>query len=339
MSFCSPKMDPADAVQHDTSPKRSFTHAERFLCRWTFRNWPWDDRESKLKQFGHRESEKRNLRKHQKPQRFAQVHCDNGLASFKEEHHVGCRTCEENKIQVSGSPVLDDGTPEMHCDLACNVWNTKDENKKLQLVSLWHQFSINRSTNFSSHLCCGSFCCYFKRLGGAPFASWKTWQVCLLLGARQKLTTIISRWRRAGWQRRLVWTISLASNLPSNCAGRPTFREASGARIVWRVLAVQSALVVGVPCALKDMKAGSWIGTGMGWKWHSLLHWCFDSAVPCDFHLDSGERATITPPDSGERATITAPDDFPAFREFRTYWQPLPCQHLRLPPAQKQRQK
>ncbi len=33
---------------------------------------------------------------------------------------MGCRTCEENKIQVSGAPVLDDGTPEKHCDLACN---------------------------------------------------------------------------------------------------------------------------------------------------------------------------------------------------------------------------
>ena len=65
---------------------------------------------------------------------------------------MGCRTCEENKIQVSGSPVLDDGTPEMHCDLACNVWNTKDENKKpparQSTLTPVRDVSINRSTNF-----------------------------------------------------------------------------------------------------------------------------------------------------------------------------------------------
>lgn len=43
------------------------------------------------------------------------VRCDNGLASFKEPHHVGCRSCEENKLQVSGGPVLDDELPTKQC--------------------------------------------------------------------------------------------------------------------------------------------------------------------------------------------------------------------------------
>lgn len=43
------------------------------------------------------------------------VRCDNGLASFKEPHHVGCRSCEENKLQVAGGPVLDDALPVKQC--------------------------------------------------------------------------------------------------------------------------------------------------------------------------------------------------------------------------------
>lgn len=86
---------------------------------------------------------------------LSDVHCDNGLASFKEEHHVGCRTCEENKIQVSGSPVLDDGTPEMHC-LPAPRGTAEIDNYHITLKKGWmtEKANISRSFRCPNRLAC-----------------------------------------------------------------------------------------------------------------------------------------------------------------------------------------
>lgn len=46
------------------------------------------------------------------------IQCDNGLQSFMDSAQVGCKTCEENRVQFSGGPVLNDNGTVKRCVLA-----------------------------------------------------------------------------------------------------------------------------------------------------------------------------------------------------------------------------
>jgi len=46
------------------------------------------------------------------------VQCDNGLQSFMDSAQVGCKACEENRVQFSGGPILNDNGSVRKCVLA-----------------------------------------------------------------------------------------------------------------------------------------------------------------------------------------------------------------------------
>ncbi|CAK9093456.1 unnamed protein product [Durusdinium trenchii] len=84
-----------------------------------------------------------------------QVKCDNGLASFKQPHHVGCVSCEENKIQVFGNPILDDDLPLKTCWSAPRGTAHVDmHHLKLKIGYMVEKANISRSFRCPNRLAC-----------------------------------------------------------------------------------------------------------------------------------------------------------------------------------------
>jgi len=83
------------------------------------------------------------------------VSCENGLQSFKDVHKMGCKACDENRVQFSGGPILDENVSIKGC-----VHTPRGTAKvgprflKLKMGYMTEKENITKSFRCPNHMAC-----------------------------------------------------------------------------------------------------------------------------------------------------------------------------------------
>ncbi len=83
------------------------------------------------------------------------VSCENGLQSFKDAHKVGCKACDENRVQFSGGPILDENISAKGCVLTPRgTAKVGPRFLKLKMGYMTEKENITKSFRCPNHMAC-----------------------------------------------------------------------------------------------------------------------------------------------------------------------------------------
>ena len=83
------------------------------------------------------------------------VSCENGLQSFKDAHKVGCKACDENRVQFSGGPILDENISAKGCVLTPRgTAKVGPRFLKLKMGYMAEKENITKSFRCPNHMAC-----------------------------------------------------------------------------------------------------------------------------------------------------------------------------------------
>ena len=83
------------------------------------------------------------------------VSCENGLQSFKDARRVGCKACDENRVQFSGGPILDENVSAKGCVLTPRgTAKVGPRFLKLKMGYMTEKENITKSFRCPNHMAC-----------------------------------------------------------------------------------------------------------------------------------------------------------------------------------------
>ena len=83
------------------------------------------------------------------------VSCENGLQSFKDVHRMGCKACDENRVQFSGGPILDENVSAKGCVLTPRgTAKVGPRFLKLKMGYMTEKENITKSFRCPNHMAC-----------------------------------------------------------------------------------------------------------------------------------------------------------------------------------------
>ena len=83
------------------------------------------------------------------------VSCENGLQSFKDVHKIGCKACDENRVQFSGGPILDENVSAKGCVLTPRgTAKVGPLFLKLKMGYMTEKENITKSFRCPNHMAC-----------------------------------------------------------------------------------------------------------------------------------------------------------------------------------------
>ena len=83
------------------------------------------------------------------------VSCENGLQSFKDAHKMGCKACDENRVQFSGGPILDENVSAKGCVLTPRgTAKVGPRFLKLKMGYMTEKENITKSFHCPNHMAC-----------------------------------------------------------------------------------------------------------------------------------------------------------------------------------------
>ena len=83
------------------------------------------------------------------------VSCENGLQSFKDARKIGCKACDENRVQFSGGPILDENVSAKGCVLTPRgTAKVGPRFLKLKMGYMTEKENITKSFRCPNHMAC-----------------------------------------------------------------------------------------------------------------------------------------------------------------------------------------